>query len=75
MDDAARGANAVITVDLESQTIRGPDGGEIGFEVDAHRKRCLLEGLDDIGLTLEKAEAIDAFEERLRLQAPWLATA
>jgi 3-isopropylmalate/(R)-2-methylmalate dehydratase small subunit len=73
MDDAERGANATLTVDLESQTIRGPDGGEIAFEVDAFRKRCLLEGLDDIGLTLEKAEAIDAYEARLRAQAPWLA--
>jgi 3-isopropylmalate/(R)-2-methylmalate dehydratase small subunit len=73
MDDAGRGANATLTVDLESQTIRGPDGGEISFEVDAFRKRCLLEGLDDIGLTLEKAEAIDAYEARLRAQAPWLA--
>jgi 3-isopropylmalate/(R)-2-methylmalate dehydratase small subunit len=73
MDDAGRGANATLTVDLKSQTIRGPDGGEIAFEVDAFRKRCLLEGLDDIGLTLEKAEAIDAYEARLRAQAPWLA--
>ena len=73
MDDAERGANATLTVDLEAQTIRGPDGGEIGFEVDAFRKRCLLEGLDDIGLTLEKAGAIDAFEARQRAEAPWLA--
>ena len=72
MDDAARGANAVVTIDLENQVIRGPDGGQIGFDVDAHRKRCLIEGLDDIGLTLEKESAIDAYEERLRLQAPWL---
>ncbi len=75
MDDAERGANAVVTIDLATQTIRGPDGGEIGFEVDAHRRRCLLEGLDDIGLTLEKSEAIDAYEARLRAQSPWLATA
>jgi 3-isopropylmalate/(R)-2-methylmalate dehydratase small subunit len=72
MDDAERGANAVITVDLESQTIRGPDGGTIAFEVDAHRKRCLLEGLDDIGLTLEKADAIAGFEARLAAERPWL---
>jgi len=72
MDDAERGANAVITVDLENQTIRGPDGGEISFEVDAHRKRCLIEGLDDIGLTLEKADAIDDYEARLAAQTPWL---
>jgi 3-isopropylmalate/(R)-2-methylmalate dehydratase small subunit len=73
MDDAERGANATLTVDLEAQTIRGPDGGEIGFEVDAHRKRCLIEGLDDIGLTLEKAAAIDDYEARQRGAAPWLA--
>jgi 3-isopropylmalate/(R)-2-methylmalate dehydratase small subunit len=72
MDDAERGANAVITIDLESQTIRGPDGGQIDFEVDAHRRRCLLDGLDDIGLTLEKAGHIDAHEARMQAAAPWL---
>jgi 3-isopropylmalate/(R)-2-methylmalate dehydratase small subunit len=72
MDDAERGANAVVSVDLEKQVITGPDGGSIGFEVDAFRKHCLLNGLDDIGLTMEKAEAIDAFEARLATQAPWL---
>jgi 3-isopropylmalate/(R)-2-methylmalate dehydratase small subunit len=54
---------------LESQTIKGPDGGEISFEVDAFRKQCLLEGLDDIGLTLQKAAAIDDYEARLDAQA------
>jgi 3-isopropylmalate/(R)-2-methylmalate dehydratase small subunit len=73
MDDAERGANAVLTVDLENQVIRGPDGGEIAFEVDPFRKRCLLEGLDDIGLTFEKVDAIDAFEARDRAERPWLA--
>jgi 3-isopropylmalate/(R)-2-methylmalate dehydratase small subunit len=72
MDDAERGANAVVSVDLESQTITGPDGGSIGFEVDPFRKHCLLNGLDDIGLTLEKADAIDAFEARQGGTAPWL---
>ena len=72
MDDAERGANAVVTVDLENQTISGPDGGEIAFEVDAFRKHCLINGLDDIGLTLEKADAIDAFEMRQRAEAGWL---
>ncbi len=72
MDDASRGANAVLTVDLENQVITGPDGGSISFEVDAHRKHCLLNGLDDIGLTLEKAEAIDDFEARLAAETPWL---
>jgi len=74
MDDASRGSNAVITVDLEAQVIRGPDGGEIAFDVDAHRKHCLLNGLDDIGLTLEKVDAIVEFEARMRTSAPWLAT-
>ena len=72
MDDAARGANATVTVDLENQTISGPDGGTIGFEVDPFRKHCLLNGLDDIGLTLEKAAAIDAFEARAAAERPWV---
>ncbi len=71
IDDAARGANATITVDLEAQEIRGPDGGVIPFDVDPHRKRCLIEGLDDIGLTLEKADAIAAFEEQTAASRPW----
>ena len=70
MDDAKRGANATISVDLENQTINGPDGGTISFEVDGFRKQCLMEGLDDIGLTLQKAQAIDAYEETLDAQ-PW----
>ena len=72
MEDAERGSNATVTVDLESQTISGPDGGEITFEVDPWRKHCLLNGLDDIGLTLEKAPAIDAFEETIRAERPWV---
>ncbi|MGF1660823.1 MAG: 3-isopropylmalate dehydratase small subunit [Rubrimonas sp.] len=75
MDDAERGANAILTVDLESQTITGPDGGCIAFEVDPFRKRCLMEGLDDIGLTLEKADAIAEFEARRAQTAPWLGAA
>ena len=71
IDDASRGANAVLTVDLEAQEIRGPDGGAIPFEIDPFRKRCLMEGLDDIGLTLEKADAIDAFERSSQAQRPW----
>ena len=70
MDDAKRGANAKISVDLESQIIQGPDGGTISFEIDGFRKQCLMEGLDDIGLTLQKAQAIDAYEETLDAQ-PW----
>ena len=72
MDDAERGANAVVTIDLENQVIKGPDGGEIAFEVDAFRRHCLLNGLDDIGLTLEKESAIDAFEARQKAEAGWL---
>ncbi|MCA8884912.1 MAG: 3-isopropylmalate dehydratase small subunit, partial [Rhodobacteraceae bacterium] len=72
MDDAQRGANATITVDLENQTISGPDGGTISFEVDAFRKHCLLNGLDDIGLTLEKAASIDAFEAKASAARPWV---
>jgi len=72
MDDAQRGANATVTVDLESQTITGPDGGEIRFDVDPFRKHCLLNGLDDIGLTLEKAAAIDTFETQAAQARPWV---
>ncbi|HKQ93982.1 MAG TPA: 3-isopropylmalate dehydratase small subunit [Aestuariivirgaceae bacterium] len=72
MDDAERGANATITIDLQEQTIRGPDGGTIRFDIDPFRKHCLLNGLDDIGLTLEKADAIDRFEASQSAQRPWL---
>ncbi len=72
MDDAGRGANATITVDLESQTISGPDGGTISFDVDPFRKQCLLNGLDDIGLTLEKNAQIGGFETRVSEVRPWL---
>ena len=72
MDDAGRGANAVVSVDLEAQVITGPDGGSIAFGVDPFRKHCLLNGLDDIGLTMEKAPAIDAYEARLSNATPWL---
>ncbi|ABV91832.1 3-isopropylmalate dehydratase, small subunit [Dinoroseobacter shibae DFL 12 = DSM 16493] len=72
MDDAARGANATVTVDLENQTISGPDGGTISFEVDAFKKHCLLNGLDDIGLSLEKVASIDAFEAQASAARPWV---
>ena len=72
MDDAERGANAQVTIDLENQVITGPDGGEINFEVDAFRKHCLLNGLDDIGLTLEKKAAIDTFEAKAAQERPWV---
>ena len=64
-DDAERGANARITVDLEAQTVQGPDGGTVHFDIDPHRKHCLLHGLDDVGLTLEKRPAIEAYEKKL----------
>jgi len=72
MDDAERGANAVVTVDLEKQEITGPDGGKIAFEIDPFRKHCLMNGLDDIGLTLEKADKIDRFEAERAQAEPWL---
>ncbi|MEL6977105.1 MAG: 3-isopropylmalate dehydratase small subunit [Pseudomonadota bacterium] len=72
LDDAGRGANARLTVDLEAQEIRGPDGGVIAFDVDPFRKRCLLEGLDDVGLTMQKVAAIDAFEAEAAATRPWL---
>jgi len=71
MDDAERGANAVLTIDLQAQEIRGPDGGVIKFEIDAFRKHCLLEGLDEIGLTLQKADKISSYEARAAAARPW----
>lgn len=71
-DDAERGANATLTIDLGAQEIRGPDGGTITFEIDPFRKRCLMEGLDDIGLTLEKETSITGFEGSMRENRPWL---
>ena len=71
MDDANRGANATITIDLEKQEIRGPDGGVVTFDIDPFRKRCLLEGLDNIGLTLKDEKAIDAYEAKAQAARPW----
>ncbi|QRG07103.1 3-isopropylmalate dehydratase small subunit [Xanthobacter dioxanivorans] len=71
-DDAERGANATLTIDLPAQEIRGPDGGVVHFEIDPFRKRCLIEGLDDIGLTLEKAPSIAAYETAKGAERPWL---
>ena len=72
MDDADRGANATLTIDLEEQVIRGPDGGTLAFDVDPHRKHCLLNGLDDIGLTLGKSSAVESFETKMAAERPWL---
>ncbi len=71
MTDAQRGANARISVDLQAQTVTTSDGQVFSFEVDAFRKHCLMNGLDDIGLTLEKAAAIDTFEKRNSALHPW----
>ena len=71
MKDAENGANARFTVDLEAQTVTAPDGTSYPFEVDAFKKHCLLNGLDDIGLTLEKAASIDSYEAKLAQSQPW----
>ena len=71
MDDARKGENARITVDLEAQTVTASDGTVFAFDVDPFKKHCLLNGLDDIGLTLEKASAIDAFEAKAATLRPW----
>ncbi|MDQ2066847.1 3-isopropylmalate dehydratase small subunit [Xinfangfangia sp. CPCC 101601] len=71
MADARKGANARMTVDLEAQTITTSDGESFGFEIDPHRKHCLLNGLDDIGLTLEKASSISSFEAKNAALRPW----
>ena len=72
MDDAERGANATMTVDLESQEITTSDGETISFDLDPFKKHCLLNGLDDIGLTMEKAPKIDSYEDRQKASQPWL---
>ena len=71
-DDADRGSNATLTIDLENQEIRGPDGGAIKFEIDPFRKHCMLNGLDDIGLTMQKGKSIDVFEAKEKAERPWL---
>ncbi|MDO9059376.1 MAG: 3-isopropylmalate dehydratase small subunit [Bradyrhizobium sp.] len=71
-DDAERGANATLSIDLAAQEIRGPDGGTVKFEIDPFRKHCLMNGLDEIGLTLQHADEIKAFETKHKLAQPWL---
>ena len=73
MDDASRGSNAILTVDLENLEITGPDGGLIKFDLDEFKRHCLLNGLDDIGLTMEKSKAIDDFEKKNAASHPWAA--
>ncbi|MGW9232251.1 3-isopropylmalate dehydratase small subunit [Pseudorhizobium sp. NPDC055634] len=72
MDDASRGSNAVLTVDLEAQEITGPDGGSIRFDIDPARRHILLEGLDDIASTLKSESVIGSFEQKVSAQRPWL---
>lgn len=72
MDDAERGANAVVSIDLEAQEIKGPDGGTIKFDIDAFRKHCMLNGLDAIGLTMQQADAIDSFEGKDKAARSWV---
>jgi 3-isopropylmalate/(R)-2-methylmalate dehydratase small subunit len=71
-DDADRGSNATLSIDLEKQEIRGPDGGTVKFDIDPHRKHCMLNGLDDIGLTMEKSKSIDSYESKAKEAMPWL---
>ncbi|MEI8393292.1 MAG: 3-isopropylmalate dehydratase small subunit [Rhodospirillaceae bacterium] len=72
MPGIERGNNAMVTVDLEKLEITGPDGATIHFTIDPFRRHCLLNGLDDIGLTLQQTAAIDAFENKQRLTTPWM---
>ncbi|MDC1248913.1 3-isopropylmalate dehydratase small subunit [Planktomarina sp.] len=72
MQDAEKGSNARMVIDLESQLIETSDGKVINFDVDQHRKHCLINGLDDIGLTMEKAASIDMFEKHMVTNAPWV---
>tara|TARA_R110000824_G_scaffold118960_10_gene271769 strand:- start:25940 stop:26545 length:606 start_codon:yes stop_codon:yes gene_type:complete len=72
MDDAERGQNAVVTIDLEAQEIKGPDGGVIKFDLDPFRKHCMLEGLDGVGLTMKKEASIASYEARHSAEQPWL---
>ena len=70
-DDAERGANATLSIDLAAQEIRGPDGGVVHFEIDQFRKHCLLNGLDDVGLTMVKKDKIASYEDKTKTTRPW----
>jgi 3-isopropylmalate/(R)-2-methylmalate dehydratase small subunit len=72
MKDAEKGSNARMVVDLENQQIDTSDGEVISFDVDQHRKHCLINGLDDIGLSMEKIASIDTFEAQMAQRAPWV---
>ena len=71
MEDAERGSNATMTIDLEAQEIHGPDGGVVKFDIDGFRKHCMLNGLDDIGITMQKNKGITSYEENLAKDRPW----
>ena len=71
MEDAERGANATMTIDLEAQEIQGPDGGVVKFDIDAFRKHCMINGLDDIGITMQKNAGIASYEDNLTKSRPW----
>jgi 3-isopropylmalate/(R)-2-methylmalate dehydratase small subunit len=75
MEDAEKGANARLTIDLEAQEITRPDGEKIKFDIDPFKKYCLLNGLDDIGLTLKKDDKIKSYESKATTQTPWLTPA
>ena len=72
MQDAEKGANAVVSIDLEKQEITRPDGGVVKFDIDPFRKYCLLNGFDDIGLTLRQKDKIDTYEAERKRAMPWL---
>ena len=72
MDDADNGANSVLDIDLEKQHISRPNGEKINFEIDEFRKHCLINGLDDIGLTMQKRSNIDSFEKKRETEQPWI---
>ncbi|THH36201.1 3-isopropylmalate dehydratase small subunit [Aliishimia ponticola] len=72
MKDAEKGANARLTVDLEAQTVTSSDGDVFSFELDSFKKHCLLEGLDDIGLTMAKSDSIASFEAQAAQSRPWV---
>jgi 3-isopropylmalate/(R)-2-methylmalate dehydratase small subunit len=72
MEDAENGANSILDVDLENQQIGRPNGEKIAFEIDPFRKDCLVNGLDDIGLTMQKGPSIDSFEQKRAAEQPWV---
>ncbi len=71
LEDASRGSNATMTIDLEAQEIHRPDGGKMKFDIDAFRKHCMLNGLDDIGLTMQKDKSIGSFDQKFGGERPW----